>query len=843
MINILKRHQIFFISCGFFIITCIFFSPVFLEGKVPFPANLLVSTYGPWKYSPDSEYPNGPPNKPMGFDNIRQIFPYKTINKEYIGKGSIPLWNPYIFSGTPHLAAYDSAVLYPLNILTIGFHPMTAWTILVIIQPLLAGFFMMLLLRKFRFPLSVQLFGSFTYAFSGWMIGYWEEVLVLEHTVLWMPLAFYASLLVWETDSRRKGFSILVFSLVFSILAGFFQMALYVIVCTALWNAFLFFRKGNGKDSFISAWYVFLAFGIAILVTSIQWIPSLEAFLVTPRSATDSIFLFKKYLLPIEHVVTFLIPDFWGNPGAYNYFSSREGFYFEKLIYIGIVPLLFALYGFRNSIERYSHFWKVASVVSLSLGFALPTSWVFHYLHIPVLSSALPTRIFGVFCFFVSVLSAYGFSIFIKNKRNDGLKQLLLIVTIVFFFIWVFLAFMLIAKYFEGIYGVLCASGRMIDICICRIVILVKQLGIRYSLYGSITFRNAILPTGILILGWVLYIMRNRSIRLVYLVTGIALFISSFYFAWKLTYFSESRFVFPEIYILKMLREVSGYNRVWGYGNAFIEKNFLVPYKIYSTDGYGAIFSRDYAELLSGIQNEGKMSTDIRRSDADLFEVSERESFGKGNVYRLRVMSLLGVRYILETKKGPDKDYLSPEDRFPAKLFTLVFEDDTWRIWEYTKALPRAFFASNIETVTDDQKLFERIYDPASDLRHTIFVSSGEAVENDNKENGQSGEGIVHILAYESSKVILSVEAPSEGAIFLSDTYYPGWNATVDGKKTEILKADYAFRAVLVEKGKHTIEFIYQPISVIIGFVLTVVGLVFFVIVIYISFMIHAFRG
>ena len=83
MISILKRHQIFFISCGFFIITCIFFSPVFLEGKVPFPANLLVSTYGPWKYSPDPEYPNGPPNKPMGFDNLRQIFPYKTINKEF----------------------------------------------------------------------------------------------------------------------------------------------------------------------------------------------------------------------------------------------------------------------------------------------------------------------------------------------------------------------------------------------------------------------------------------------------------------------------------------------------------------------------------------------------------------------------------------------------------------------------------------------------------------------------------------------------------------------------------------------------------------------------------------
>ena len=55
------------------------------------------------------------------------------------------------------------------------------------------------------------------------------------------------------------------------------------------------------------------------------------------------------------------------------------------------------------------------------------------------------------------------------------------------------------------------------------------------------------------------------------------------------------------------------------------------------------------------------------------------------------------------------------------------------------------------------------------------------------------------------------VEALVPGFLVLSDTFYPGWKAEVDGNPTEIYRANYAFRAVPVDAGNHTVKFFYTP--------------------------------
>ncbi|MBI5019475.1 hypothetical protein HZB58_04360 [Candidatus Gottesmanbacteria bacterium] len=74
------------------------FRDYFVKSLVPFPANLLVSYYEPWRSYPVPEYPNGPPNKAMGFDNVRIYFPVKTVAVDSLKRGEIPLWNPHNFS-------------------------------------------------------------------------------------------------------------------------------------------------------------------------------------------------------------------------------------------------------------------------------------------------------------------------------------------------------------------------------------------------------------------------------------------------------------------------------------------------------------------------------------------------------------------------------------------------------------------------------------------------------------------------------------------------------------------------------------------------------------------------
>ena len=77
----------------------------------------------------------------------------------------------------------------------------------------------------------------------------------------------------------------------------------------------------------------------------------------------------------------------------------------------------------------------------------------------------------------------------------------------------------------------------------------------------------------------------------------------------------------------------------------------------------------------------------------------------------------------------------------------------------------------------------------------------------------------------DSGKVILTVDTPKPGLVVLTDTFYPGWKATVNGRPAPIWPANLAFRAVAVEAGNHRIEFSYDPNCFYIGLWASVITL------------------
>ena len=230
--------------------------------------------------------------------------------------------------------------------------------------------------------------------------------------------------------------------------------------------------------------------------------------------------------------------------------------------------------------------------------------------------------------------------------------------------------------------------------------------------------------------------------------------------------------------------------------------------------------------------NNGQLKGVVRRSDTDLFDVSERDSFGTSNPYRLRLMSLLGVRYILESKKGELKDTNTDANRFPADLFKTVWQDGTWRIWEYVKAYPRVIFADSYIVSSSDQETIDAIYDTSIDLTHTVILEK-EPSEKIRTSDDDSTARNVRIVRYSMNSVTVSSDSGSDGFVVLSDTYYPGWHATVDGRKASIYRADYALRAVFVPKGQHKIVFNYLPDSFLLGLGISVIGVLLLVVYIF----------
>jgi len=82
----------------------------------------------------------------------------------------------------------------------------------------------------------------------------------------------------------------------------------------------------------------------------------------------------------------------------------------------------------------------------------------------------------------------------------------------------------------------------------------------------------------------------------------------------------------------------------------------------------------------------------------------------------------------------------------------------------------------------------------------------------------------VTIDRYESDQVELAAKLNSPGLVVLADVYYPGWELTIDGKPTRILRANRAMRGALVGAGSHRLVYRYRPTSVIAGAAISILG-------------------
>ena len=78
---------------------------------------------------------------------------------------------------------------------------------------------------------------------------------------------------------------------------------------------------------------------------------------------------------------------------------------------------------------------------------------------------------------------------------------------------------------------------------------------------------------------------------------------------------------------------------------------------------------------------------------------------------------------------------------------------------------------------------------------------------------GDASEGRAVITSYSLNEIGLEAEAASEGYLVLSEVYYPGWRAYVDGAEEPLLRANYAFRAVYLEPGLHEVRLVFAPTS------------------------------
>jgi len=342
---------------------------------------------------------------------------------------------------------------------------------------------------------------------------------------------------------------------------------------------------------------------------------------------------------------------------------------------------------------------------------------------------------------------------------------------------------------------------------------------------ATTSLRNIVLPVLMVLSLIPLTYLKYRKIAGFLIV--LIFFTGQLYFLNKYLVLGDQALLYPEHFIFSdILSQRNKFGRFVSFGLP-IAGNVAMEKKAYSPDGIDPVFSRRYGQLIEAAKNGGRYTNDIDRIAVDVSGYSDNyKSWANDKNYRL--LNLLSVTRIYNYENAY-KDQVNFSVLFPESRFLPVWNRDGWQAYENKNANPKAFLADSYLVEAEPQKSLDEIFNPANDLEEIVILEeepgiSGYEVGSDNGEVKSAT-----ITDYRAQSVKISVETDKPRLLFLSDNYYPGWVARIDGNKTKIYRADFAFRAVTVPQGKHTVTFSFEPDLFKIGSVISATTLLLLV--------------
>ncbi|MEQ1884032.1 MAG: YfhO family protein [Bryobacteraceae bacterium] len=226
----------------------------------------------------------------------------------------------------------------------------------------------------------------------------------------------------------------------------------------------------------------------------------------------------------------------------------------------------------------------------------------------------------------------------------------------------------------------------------------------------------------------------------------------------------------------------------------------------------------DIANFL--LQHPGRVEyadTDIPYNFGDWFGVETFVSYTASvptNLWRQRIFdpqmrNIMGIRYRIGREPArPDQQ--------------LVFKGERGlNVYETPGTFPRAWAVHEIIRASSAGEVADKLMEPGFDARAKAVLTADNTPKLDTCPT--SAESVTNPL-HGANRIAIQAKLVCTGLVVLTDTYYPGWKATVDGQSAPILETNGAFRGVVIPAGDHIIEMKYRPMSVILGGVLTLLA-------------------
>jgi hypothetical protein len=173
--------------------------------------------------------------------------------------------------------------------------------------------------------------------------------------------------------------------------------------------------------------------------------------------------------------------------------------------------------------------------------------------------------------------------------------------------------------------------------------------------------------------------------------------------------------------------------------------------------------------------------------------------------YRSTMADLCGVRFIVTGV---------PVESIDTSLHTgdlkLIARTKDAYVYENPRALPRVMVVPDYQIANFDDMIRDGW--PDIDPRRTVLLEQPPPPPP-RAADAKAVDGAARILRYANTEIDIEVDAPEGGFLVLNDAWHPWWRAEVDGRPTDILKADVLFRAVQVGPGTHHVHFAFEPLQ------------------------------
>lgn len=197
------------------------------------------------------------------------------------------------------------------------------------------------------------------------------------------------------------------------------------------------------------------------------------------------------------------------------------------------------------------------------------------------------------------------------------------------------------------------------------------------------------------------------------------------------------------------------------------------------------------------------------------------------NVYlrdpRYELAPMLGMRYFVTPWDEDPNDY----DRPNTPQFTRLARTDGLALWQAEGVPGFTYLSDNVAAAAGEEQalnwLKEATWDTARGYSAVAETTAGKLAGIQHQPGASPGN--VEVLEYTSGHIRLRVNANRPSLLVVSESWYPGWRAALDGQPVEIFRTIYLSQGVVVTKGSHTISMSFQSDALKLWAVLSLLGL------------------